>query len=377
MFRVLLVDDEVLANAMLKNSLPWNEYGFTDIQTTSSATAALELLKTEHFDACFIDIRMPKMTGLELIAEVKPYCLDTFFIIVSGYSDFAYAKTAIHHDVLDYCLKPVESEEYIPVLQKLYTTLLKHRLTKDPEKIFLLLADTNYCSEFLCKLQRKETDIAKDNELTLLFVRSENILSIVQDADILCPSHTFFLSSNECCIIWNHLENMDTFSSFLDARASSALLLLNTIPAKVRNFQIALKQLKVAFDSQSPSTIGIAKYSNAQKGNEDILAEVLAYIEDHYSESLSLQVLARIFGINYNQLSLLFNKQLKFSFSEYLSGIRMKHACILLSDTHMSIVRVAESVGYNDYHYFCNIFKQHYHVSPSEYRKNKTGGIKV
>lgn len=106
MFRVLLVDDEELALISLQYSFPWKEYGFTELLTTTDSGEAMSLLEERYMDAAFVDIRMPGINGLELLKLAQERGLDTVFVIVSGYSDFAYAKTAIGYGVLDYCLKP-------------------------------------------------------------------------------------------------------------------------------------------------------------------------------------------------------------------------------------------------------------------------------
>ena len=136
---------------MMKN-LPWEAYGFTDIRTASSSPDAWELLTTGRIDACFIDIRMPVMSGLELLARARRQNLETLFVVVSGYSDFSYAKQAIQHGVLDYCLKPVSEEECRPVLEKLARQIPLNRISPDSAFASRLLADPDFCRDFLSGL---------------------------------------------------------------------------------------------------------------------------------------------------------------------------------------------------------------------------------
>ena len=69
------------------------------------------------------DIRMPGMTGLELIQKVRAQHLNCEFIIVSGYNDFAYAKEAIAYGVTGYCLKPLDPAETAACLERARTAL--------------------------------------------------------------------------------------------------------------------------------------------------------------------------------------------------------------------------------------------------------------
>lgn len=56
------------------------------------------------------------------------------------------------------------------------------------------------------------------------------------------------------------------------------------------------------------------------------------------------------------------------TFEKHLAGIRLTHACRLLSETYMPIAEVAENVGFRDYHYFCTAFKRFCSMTPSQYR---------
>ena len=152
MYSLLLVDDEEFALAALRHALPWEAYGFTDIYTLTSSLDAWELLTKQRIDACFIDIRMPGMSGLELLAQASRQNLETLFVVVSGYSDFSYARQAIQFGVLDYCLKPVSEEECRPVLEKLALHLPQNRLSHDPAYVSRLLAEQDFCRGFLSGL---------------------------------------------------------------------------------------------------------------------------------------------------------------------------------------------------------------------------------
>ena len=67
----------------------------------------------------FVDIRMPEMSGLELIRELKASLPQTVYVVLSGYSEFAYAKNAIRLDVFEYVLKPFDEEDAEERLERL------------------------------------------------------------------------------------------------------------------------------------------------------------------------------------------------------------------------------------------------------------------
>ena len=72
---------------------------------------ALELMAATRPDVLITDIRMPGMSGLELIGKAKELYPGTEYVILSGYSEFEYAKQAMRYGVQDYILKPPRKEE--------------------------------------------------------------------------------------------------------------------------------------------------------------------------------------------------------------------------------------------------------------------------
>lgn len=77
------------------------------------------------------DIRMPGMTGLELMQKVRQQHISCEFIVVSGYSDFSYAKEAIAYGVAGYCLKPLNPDEAALCLKRVRESLDKRGAVRD------------------------------------------------------------------------------------------------------------------------------------------------------------------------------------------------------------------------------------------------------
>lgn len=117
--RVLLVDDEKMILQGLEVLIDWEAEGCTIVDTASTGKQALEVLKTTEVDLVFCDIRMPEMTGLELIQKVYEDNISAAsFVILSGYSDFQYARTAMHYHCIEYMLKPVQKSELLEVVRR-------------------------------------------------------------------------------------------------------------------------------------------------------------------------------------------------------------------------------------------------------------------
>ncbi len=116
MIRTIVADDEAWVCKLITGMIDWTAYGFEMIGNAYDGVSLYRLIEEQKPDLVISDIRMPGMDGLSVIKKAKDAGLDTKFIIISGYSDFEYAKTAIHMGVLGYLLKPVESEELTGLL---------------------------------------------------------------------------------------------------------------------------------------------------------------------------------------------------------------------------------------------------------------------
>ncbi len=119
MLRVLLVDDEPFIVQGMTVLVDWEAEGFEIVATASDGKEALEYLKENKVDLIIADIKMPIMTGIELLRTIrKEEISDAHFVILSGYDDFGYAQQAIRNKCMDYVLKPVEKEQLLQILRK-------------------------------------------------------------------------------------------------------------------------------------------------------------------------------------------------------------------------------------------------------------------
>ncbi|MFC9712119.1 response regulator [Paenibacillus sp. NPDC056933] len=129
MYKVFLVDDEPSIREGLTTIIEWEKYGFQVVGTAASGREAITRFEELEPDLTIIDIRMPGMTGLDVIEEVRHHHPGSHFLILSGYADFDYAKKAISFGVDGYLLKPVDEEEIICELERIAAMLTRERET--------------------------------------------------------------------------------------------------------------------------------------------------------------------------------------------------------------------------------------------------------
>lgn len=113
MIELLLVDDESYVTESLARTIPWEEIGVYKVHQAESGAAALEILEQQDIDILVTDISMPGMSGLQLIEQASEHWPNLRSILLTGYSDFGYAKRAIQLQAFDYILKPVSDDEFI------------------------------------------------------------------------------------------------------------------------------------------------------------------------------------------------------------------------------------------------------------------------
>lgn len=106
-----------------------------------------------------------------------------------------------------------------------------------------------------------------------------------------------------------------------------------------------------------------------QTRRERIAREAKHFIESHYAEPLSLNIVSDAVFLSPSYFSSLFKQYSKLTFREYLTRVRIEKAKGLLERLDLNITEISEKVGYEDFNYFSQVFKKITGLSPSQYRK--------
>lgn len=186
MLKVFLVEDEVVMRNGIKNNIPWEQEGFEFVGEASDGELAYPLIKREKPDILITDIRMPFMDGLELSRLVKKELPQIKIIILSGYNEFDYAKTAISIGVTDYLLKPISSAKLLEAVKKVgdmiekeqdnvrlmerYEKEMEENILQEKHKLWGALASNRLSTiELLEKGQRLGMDFTASAYMVFLF----------------------------------------------------------------------------------------------------------------------------------------------------------------------------------------------------------------
>ena len=152
--RIIIADDEEYVRFELKELLLEIRSDLEIIEAVNGSEL-IDMFKQEKFEAAFVDIKMPGFSGLEAIEKVVSGNLLTEWIILTGYSDFGFAKKAITLGVTEYLLKPVSRNEMEDVLQK-----IDNNLARKSGK--LIIDDTSDINEKTIHLVRSAERIVRE-----------------------------------------------------------------------------------------------------------------------------------------------------------------------------------------------------------------------
>jgi two-component system response regulator YesN len=384
---ILVVDDERSIREGFKRTLN-NAYPYMNVMTAESCQEAIIVLLSERIHILLLDIMMPAMNGLELLAALRESHLATKVVIISAHSKFSYAQEALRLGVKDYVVKPVGKEPLIRIISKLENEWLedmRHLSEKD-----LIHLNLNYLREAVFRRWVRGLDIGRfdvsrlveshprfhlvfvqlktDQDVSLKHFVIENVLSewfemngngfiVSLEGNILVGVVTLREDAGIRSFEEGARIHLDQCLKVPYQMVVSRLLTdFHSIPDEIKNLQLAgfsvLKQ--DALGSKSDETIDIA----------------LQYIRGHFQDTLSLEKVASIVYLNSIYFSQLFKQKTGIGYKDYVTQLRMERAKELLANRSLRVTDVAKLVGYDDLRHFTQVFRKKYNQTPTEYRSN-------
>lgn len=181
--KVLLVDDEAHITRNLEKVIPWEMLGLTVAGTAKNGVEALGLMEQQSIDLLLCDIRMPVMDGLELVRHIREKGMPCDIIMLSGYQDFAYTRTAIQFGVNDYVLKPIPYDELTGVIARVMSSQRskQKQLQEEKQKLGRMIDLAN--EKILYDIIMDYTDVTVDHWL-LNGDEQQQFALIVLDLDV-------------------------------------------------------------------------------------------------------------------------------------------------------------------------------------------------
>lgn len=268
---LLIVDDEPEIRSGLQSLLCWENYSVMVIGTAANSAEALDKIRFYEPDIVITDIQMPGKNGLWLVQRAKEEQFDCSFIILTGYDEFQYAKTAIRYGVRDYLLKPVSINELKGLILRLTEEILQHR------------AQTSDRLSTLKKLRSAQVSLQQRDLLSQLL---GNEISKVQLEQILYSCALSIKNQPSCAVF------IQAFSPLLE-EADSASLSQSLSPLK-QVLANELSGLPVMMADLPPSGLLLAANCPFADANGLSLYDLLKRLLDQYASSCSFYIFAAI-----------------------------------------------------------------------------------
>lgn len=133
MYKILIVDDEDMIRRGIVNAISWNELNISKVLEANNGEEAFKIFEDEKPDIILSDIRMPRLSGLELLSLVREVDETTIFILLSGYEEFEFAQRAIREGAFGYLLKSSSREELVHSLKEALQQLEKRNHKEEAE----------------------------------------------------------------------------------------------------------------------------------------------------------------------------------------------------------------------------------------------------
>lgn len=463
--KTLIVDDEPFVAESLRGLIDWEALGFEIVGMCHSGKSALETVESRPVELLLCDIKMPEMNGIELVRQISEKHSQIENIIISGYSDFAYAQSAIRYGTTAYCLKPFDEQEVTAALTHVREKILKRREARRSDALTELLFLSNGIPAerlradlaalrfdlgrpvYICVLRGCQCDFSDTAQSLGLQVGIQEYIYLLQPRDAFAPvmqrlravcaeqnASAGMVRIGDKMRIAAHIEHarQSAMSAFISEQAEPVLYeevpagqrrkkqdLLALLPSAGLNSaqkeQVIDRICKVFAEGRytiqdayhfhrllmsrylSNDYTGIFSCDSYEamaeefKTLRDMLRQIIQidtsetvsiadsdswiqtlkdYCEKNYSEPITITTASEMLHISPSYFSTLFKKATKENFTAYITHLRLKKACELLVSTGKNISDIAIDVGYSDYFYFTKVFRKHFRITPSEYRKN-------
>ena len=318
--KILIADDETGVKTLFRHFMEQYPSPYTEYKMANTGEELRNLCLQESFDIVFSDIKMPGLTGLEAIYEIKNASENdtASYYIISGYGEFEFAQQAIRLGIKDYILKPVRYS----VIEKI--------LRSEEEKLFLGLSLENAWA-------------MKDEKAAMELSQAiQNLAASYEER---------YKSSYSSLNGWK-------------SRAAG-----NGIPIDGEYFRKWFGSDLGTFNEQRAFLEKATLSSTDGSYSKELMMKIISQIEDNYrNPSLGLDMIADQLGYSTQYLSMIFSKETGIPFSLYLTKKRIENAKHLLDTTKMKVKDIAKLCGYSYTSYFIKVFRKETGFSPNEWR---------
>ncbi|WP_438347905.1 response regulator transcription factor [Paenibacillus sp. FA6] len=390
---ILIVDDESVIREGIKRTIQraYPQYG---IYLAANPEEVVQILRSRPIEIILTDILMPGMTGLELMKLSKPSYPHIKWVIISAYSEFAYAKEAVRLGAVDYLLKPIGKDMLLEMIDKLEGKIGREaEIIKESE---MLQTNLKFLREAVFRRWASGLDIGGMDIASVIANHPKfQLIMVKMESDKVLHLEHFIIDNVLTELIAQYGKG---FATSFDAKSLLGLITMDesrSMRNMLEELRIHLKKyLRVPFQILHTEVIhefsAVAsevlqmnqnaishEFEYYATGGSQVIEVALQYIKTYYHTPLSLEKVASIVYLNPVYFSQVFKQKTGYGFKEYVIQLRMEQAKQLLLHPQLKLADISERVGYQDVKHFTQVFRKSFNITPTGYRHEQRTEIRT
>lgn len=355
--KVVIIDDEPWTRDVILRLGKWTELGLEVVGEASDGETGLALVQRVCPDVVITDIKMPGIDGIELVERLRKKGYQNPILVISGYGDYPYVRSALKLGVVDYLLKPIKAQELNQQLKRCVNSLSQ-------AKIFDPTATTEVCffadgweSSYFEVRSTIETALRIGNQL-LIHQQLEKLETLLCQNEGETPPITIMIG-----IYYALLFSLQRYVGTMGIDRNAAFS--NMSATFVFNRDTTIRQIMNHIEAMYCAVIDYLK--KQQHMRLDVEA-VRKFIDENYAQGINLEQTADTFHVTKEYMSKAFKQSQGMGFTEYVTSLRMRRAYDLITSQQVQLKEVGSMVGYFDLAHFYKTFKKFFGKTPGEVR---------
>ena len=271
--RLLIAEDELWLRKRLVSTIDWSSYGISEVYEAEDGEEALKIALEKEPDIMITDIRMPQLSGIDLMKVLNENSIYPRTVVVSGYDDFEYAQGALRMGAVNYLLKPVEEDELLDTIKhcvkELESERQKNTTFQEQSTTSEMLMEHIY-EELIFETPDKRTEelLEKLNKKGICFPFPSAAVVSIQ-----VRKHTFFVNDKIKSDMWSvyqwlrrNLQEQCYERQYLYMREGQVVLLLfgeekkEKFDKRIKNWiQIILEEIQKELNISLFMSLGVAE----------------------------------------------------------------------------------------------------------------------
>lgn len=383
--KALIVDDESNVRKIIRFLGQWEEHGITEVLEAKNGVEAKALIERECPEIIMTDVKMPQNSGIELIEWLDANAYPGKVIMISGFDDYAFMRTAFKHGCFDYLMKPIEEE----LLNETLAGAVQAWEKGEEERRH---SESGFYEEVKTYRLNREVTSASKGEL----FDSEEIAMSLPQADAYDLTMMYFYQTHHSGpylqLLSDELVSREWGNAYALQNDPNVCVILSVhgqfFPIEewiTQHFDIpvrlvsgpsleSLEELPQAFQAAQQAMAEQkfrAIHRLADLDDARRMHDIVAFVDEHYMEELSLDKLSTRFFLSREHISRRFKQEMGMTLSSYVIQLRINQAKRWLSETDEKMYSIALKLGYQDENYFSRLFKKNVGMTPLEYRNDE------